>query len=123
MPGGELQSGIIGGDRLVRTIELEQRIAAIAERIDVVGIERERALRSFPAPPRREQPQQRHAAAVERIGLAGRERERGVVAGQRVLEAAHGEQDEPQIRQRVRAAAISPPRSAEAASAASSLPR
>ncbi len=80
----DCQRPVIGGKRLRGTIELEQRIAAIAERIEMIGIGGEDALEVLERVARASQLQQRHAAPVEKLGVVRREAKARVIAGKRL---------------------------------------
>ncbi len=108
MLGDDPQPGVVARDRLVRTIEREQGVAAIAERIDMAGRERERALEARQCLGGAGQPQQGHAAPVERVRIVRRNGVGGVIASQCLLEAPHGKHDKPQIRVCVGAQPIDP---------------
>src|ERR1700751_3129098 len=47
VPGRELQRGIVARDGLLRSIELQQSVGAITQSLDIVPIDRERALKAL----------------------------------------------------------------------------
>src|ERR1700730_15023648 len=86
MVRGDLECGVVARERLMRPIEPEQGVAAIAERVDVAGIARQhkvetRERRLWPA-----QRKQRDAPLVERLGVAGDDSQGIVIVCQRPIE-------------------------------------
>ncbi len=73
---------------MLRPIELDQRIAAIAERIEMAGIDGKARSKLSSASSGRRKLEQRHSAAVEQLRIARIERQTLVVACQRFLEPA-----------------------------------
>ena len=106
MLGFELQSVIIARNRLVRSVELEQHIAAIAERIQVFGIKGERVLEARERLGGVTKLQQRHAPSIERIRIVRRDGVGGIVARQSLGKAARRIKDQPEIGMHVGAPVI-----------------
>src|SRR6185437_10738507 len=76
--------GVVILQRVFVAVELDQRIAAIIVRLDVIGLQRQRALETRKRVVVPAERLKRVAAIVEAVGKVGLHRQRALVFGQRL---------------------------------------
>src|SRR5579872_2974099 len=90
----------------MHTIELEQGISAITERIDLLRTECQRTRKARKRLSGAIEPQQSNAQAIMRIGILRRQAARDLVAAKGILRPPRCQQHQSQVSLRVRAASL-----------------